>query len=107
MISEFLTRQQRKGACPLCPTIRHATSHSEVVVFEHRTPICAPCSQLVGPEKSLSQQHADRHCRHEEKRFDLESAQIGECRSRTEPAQAPAQAEKGGSNYKPTVNRRR
>lgn len=32
----------------------------------------------VGAEKSLGQEHADRHARHEDQRFRPEGAQVGE-----------------------------
>ena len=43
----------------------------------------------------------------EEQRFGSETAQIGKRRSKAESAQAPAQVENRGPDYKPMVNRRR
>ena len=41
----------------------------------------------IGPEKLLSEQHTDRHRRHEDQCFHSERAEVGERRSRAKAAQ--------------------
>ena len=58
----------------------------------------------VGSEKSLGEEHADRHRGHEEERFCSGSAEIGERGAGAEAAQAPAYAENCGADDEATVD---
>src|SRR4051794_25881887 len=60
-------------------------------------------SLTIRAEKSLREEHPDRHSRHEEERFRSKSAKICESRARAKTAESPTDSENRSPDNKPAI----